>query len=315
MIALLWQGATDDTIYITGDFSGTNDFDPGGSTDDHTSLYGDFYAFITSYDSSGQYRWTRTWGAIAPLVRTIGKDIFVDSSGNVYATGYFDGDVDFDPGTATDIHSGPGDYLIKFNSDGSYQWVKTWPNGTSPDIKCPLTIDSNDNIIMSRTDETCDVMSMYKMDDGGTVLWEVDWPGIDILNKDLAVDLNNDIYMSGYFDGTRDFDPGSGYDSHTSNGLQDAYLLKVSSSGRYQWCRTWGGVGYDAWPCGAFISAKNNIYVCGSFQYTVDFDPDPDNVVDKTAVNPNGDMFMSCFDPSGKFLDVSTWTQEDAPNG
>ncbi len=37
-----------------------------------------------------------------------GKDIATDSAGNIYAVGYFNGSVDFDPGTGTNIKTAVG---------------------------------------------------------------------------------------------------------------------------------------------------------------------------------------------------------------
>jgi hypothetical protein len=40
------------------------------------------------------------------------------------------------------------------------------------------------------------------------------------------MDSSGNSYVTGYFSGTVDFDPGSGVDSHTSNGGYDVFLSK-----------------------------------------------------------------------------------------
>ncbi|NIN00104.1 MAG: hypothetical protein GTO24_19135 [candidate division Zixibacteria bacterium] len=51
------------------------------------------------------YSWTKTMGGAG---FDGGFSATVDSSGNVYVTGYFSGTVDFDPGAGTDNHTSAG---------------------------------------------------------------------------------------------------------------------------------------------------------------------------------------------------------------
>ena len=44
--------------------------------------------------------------------------------------------------------------------------------------------------------------------------------------QSVAVDDNVNVYLTGYFSGTIDFDPGAGTDNHTSAGSEDIYLTK-----------------------------------------------------------------------------------------
>ncbi|MCF6186176.1 MAG: hypothetical protein L3J49_01700 [Desulfobulbaceae bacterium] len=54
--------------------------------------------FISKLDSNGDFAWAK---GISGTIEEYGKDIFVDTSGNVHITGYFQGTVDFDPGSGT----------------------------------------------------------------------------------------------------------------------------------------------------------------------------------------------------------------------
>jgi hypothetical protein len=84
------------TVYTTGSFQGTGiDFDPGVGVFNLDSA-GDEDIFISKLDSGGNFVWAKSMGGTS-LDR--GYDIFVDSSGAVYTTGYFLGTADFDPGT------------------------------------------------------------------------------------------------------------------------------------------------------------------------------------------------------------------------
>ena len=47
----------------------------------------------------------------------------------------------------------------------------------------------------------------------------------------IAVDSSGNVYTTGYFQGTVDFDPGAGTSNLTSAGLTDVFVLKLTSSG------------------------------------------------------------------------------------
>ena len=72
-----------------------------------------------------------------------GEGIAVDSSGNIYITGYFYETVDFGGGNVTS--AGSADiFVLKLNSSGTFQWVNTY-GGTSADVGEGITVDSSDN--------------------------------------------------------------------------------------------------------------------------------------------------------------------------
>ncbi|HEX6426137.1 MAG TPA: SBBP repeat-containing protein, partial [Niastella sp.] len=109
--------------YITGQFTGTVDFDPGSGTQNLTTT-GNADIFLAKYDASGNYMWAQQIGATN---NDIGYALAVDASGNSYITGYFNGTVDFDPGAGTQdlISTGNADiFLAKYDASGNYVWAK-----------------------------------------------------------------------------------------------------------------------------------------------------------------------------------------------
>ena len=72
--------------YVTGDFYGEVDFDPGDGVDihsSHTNNYSDSY--LSKFDSSGKFLWTRTWG---DGMVAIGYSVIIDDSGDIYVAGF-----------------------------------------------------------------------------------------------------------------------------------------------------------------------------------------------------------------------------------
>jgi hypothetical protein len=107
-------------IYVAGCFSGSNiDFDPGPG-EDLRSMHGKYWGdtYLSKFDYNGEYLWARTWGGTGP---DAAYAVAVGDSQSAYVTGYFDEEVDFDPGPGTDMHicNGGGDtFLCKFLPDG-----------------------------------------------------------------------------------------------------------------------------------------------------------------------------------------------------
>ena len=106
-------------VYATGAFLGANvDFDPGAGTANLSSV-GNINMFIAQYDASGNYIWANRTGSV--IAR--GNGLASDGSGNVLATGYFQGsDTDFDPGAGTaNLSSGCGNrdaFAMRLSSAG-----------------------------------------------------------------------------------------------------------------------------------------------------------------------------------------------------
>ena len=111
-------------VYIVGSWwSESVDFDPGAGTDIHTKEPVIRYSYLTVFDQEGEHQWARTWGQCE--VQDIELNEINDS---VSVTGIFSGEVDFDPGSGSDVHSSAliDGYLSRFNLEGEYQWVRTW---------------------------------------------------------------------------------------------------------------------------------------------------------------------------------------------
>jgi len=123
--------------YVTGYFQGTNiDFDPGAGTTFLTSA-GSSDIYAAKYDSSGAYQWALNIGGISA---DRGYGIAVNSSGNCYGTGGFQGiNIDFDPGAGVDLLSSVGNYdifvaqydssgLVYINEISTEEQIAVYPN-------------------------------------------------------------------------------------------------------------------------------------------------------------------------------------------
>lgn len=135
------------TVYITGGFTGTIDFDPGPGTDIHESTRRSTgnplnpYSwttdiFLTRLNSDGSYAWTWSVGGDG---EDVGLGVAVEhATGNVVVTGEFQSGVNFNPdgwdaySTASDTEVGY--FLTRINADRSYIWTRSGLGGAHVDV-------------------------------------------------------------------------------------------------------------------------------------------------------------------------------------
>ncbi len=304
-------------VYITGVFFGTVDFDPGAGVASITpSPYGS-NAYIAKYDVNGAYQWAIN----IPINTSYGNNsIAIDATAHLYITGYYSGNVDFNPGAGTatlSSTSGSNDiYIAKFDSDGNYIWAKGI-GSTGDDRGNEILIHSSGDILLTGNfnntvdfDPGAGVSSLTsfgsgdiyiaKYDGSGNYLWaqQIGGAGIDDV-RDIALDDAANIFITGNFAGTSDFDPGAGSASVTSAGWGDIFIAKYDATGNYLWAKQMGSTGFDNGTA-VSIDTLGNLFITGTFNNTVDFDPGG-GVVNYTAALGAGSYFGK-FDTDGNYV-------------
>jgi hypothetical protein len=295
------------SVYITGSFIGTVDFNPAGATANLVSASTTFPdIYVQKLTTAGIYSWAKRVG---------GTDfdeayrIALDATGNVFVTGYFSAFVDFDPNAGADtLYASPSRdvFILKLTSAGNYVWAKQFDgsifNSTANDLK----IDAKQNIYLagyfSSTvdfDPGVDTLALtsaggtdafiVKLDSAGALSWARQLAGISSNQAiSLAVDTEGSVYTTGYFANTVDFDPGIDASNLTSQGnATDIFVQKLDSLGELQWVRKVGSAGSDIGEA-IIVDPTGNVYFAGSFTDTVDFDPQATTFELTTDSNFNG---------------------------
>lgn len=296
-------------IYIAGDFLGTVDFDPNVGTFLLTSSV--YNGFLCKLDSSANLLWVKSWGGSSTVFCS---SLSLDAFGDVYTAGTFSGTVDFNPGAGIFNLSAPGGkmYISKFSSNGNFLNAIAF-GGTSGG---PIVTDAFGNIYMAGSFwGTADFdpnggyylnsngsydMFVLKLDSSLNLLWAKSEGGTEqdaILS--LALDAFGNVYTTGFYQDTVDFDPGSGTYNLISNGNPDIFIFKLDSSGNFGWAK---GIGSAGGEIGYSIStdALNNVYTTGFFRDTADFDPGPG--IFNLMGEDGGNLFISKLDASGNFV-------------
>ncbi|NOQ75830.1 MAG: T9SS type A sorting domain-containing protein [Crocinitomix sp.] len=242
--------------------------------------------------------------------------ISLDTSENIYATGFFQGTTDFDPSGEELFLSSDyrATFIQKVDASQNLIWAKAIL-GVLTNAGNSITNDSEGNPIVGgffqgnadfdpgiETEEVTSIgfndAYVLKLDADGNFLWGKQIGGIanDVIYE-VVVDNENNIICVGSFEGVVDFDPGIGEYNLTSSGGIDFFILKLDSDGDFIWAQSIGGTELDV-AYSLCLDPAGNSYVTGSFNGTVDFDPGPDEMIlNKTTETP----FVLKLDSMGTF--------------
>jgi arginine repressor len=260
-----------------------------------------------------------------------GQAVVADGSGNVYTVGSFSGTVDFDPGPGIRIVTSSGvqdGFITKVNPNGALVWVRTF-SGTGSVAPNAMEIDYAGSLLISGSfngtidfDPGAGVQNFSANNGWEGFVTKVDFQGNltwarQIGGNGTAVTLGHDgdVFVSGFFSGTRDFDPGPSVAQLSALG-EDAYILKLNSSGNYVWAREFNSANSTSRGIvnDLVIDPAGNIYSTGQFQGRLDFNPGT-GIVNRTTVAGDTDAFVSKLDSAGNFVWIRTLTGAQSQSG
>ena len=222
---------------------GTNDWDNGSgiSTDSSGNFYitgftngnldreanlGKPDAFVVKYNSDGAKQWTKLLGTGNP---DEGKGITTDSSGNVYITGFTNGNLD---GVKSPGNSDA--FVVKYNSDGIKQWTKLL--GTSNwDYGSGISTDSSGNVyITGETEGNLDGETNLGQSDAFVV--KINPDGAKQWTK-LFGTSDPDYVRSSTTDSSGNVYIAAVTDAKNGSATLDSFLVKYNSDGTKQWTK------------------------------------------------------------------------------
>lgn len=303
-------------VYVTGTFSESADFDPGpGNTYLSSPGYTDI--FLAKYSAAGSLLFVKQ------IIGTYSDNVSsleLDASGNVYLAGEYNTSIDLDPGSAVASVSGVGNsdvFFAKYDANGNYLFGKA-VGGTSVDMCYSIAVDASNYIYITGsfyntvdfnpgagtanlTSAGQEDIFVAKYDQNGDYLLAQRFGGTSFdAGKGIAVDGTGNMYVTGYFRNTVDFDPGAGTVSFTSPAsADDIFLTKYNSSGNLVYARQIGGSSSDQ-ATSIMVDGSGNVYFAGIFAGTTDFDAGA-GTVNLTSAG-SVDIFIAKYNATGTYV-------------
>jgi hypothetical protein len=267
--------------------------------------------------------WVKQWGGSDNDGAIAFK---LDNAGNFYVAGWYYAAADLDPGPGTfnAVNQGMRDiYISKFDPSGNLVWAKT-QGGSGTDIIFDITLDASGNIFttghfngvadfdpgpgsytLGATNGNFTESYICKQDPQGNFLWAKKFGNsLGYGAYRLKLDPSGNIYITGIFEGTGDFDPGAGTYNMTAVGNEDAFILKLDAIGNFLWARQIGNTGWNH-GLRLDVDVAGNVYAAGEFTGTADLDPGPGSF---NATSAGGlDIFLIKLNTSGNFVWAKTF--------
>lgn len=174
----------------------------------------------------------------------------------------------------------------------AYDWAKLIGTSGGDDLTWDITSDAAGNVYVTGkfTGDTIDLdpgpgevlafsggsddIFLCKFMSNGQLEWgrTIGGSGSDE-SRSLVLDEDGNIWITGTFNGTVDFDPGNGVQNLTSLGDRDIFLAKYDQDGDYLWAGAMGGSGDDVANKIARHPITGDVWICGGFEGSADFDP------------------------------------------
>ena len=284
-------------VLVTGYFFGAMSLDNCS-----LSNAGGIGLFVAKLDPMGVCQWSE--GAD----KGTGSSVAVDSSGNVFVVGTFDGTMDLAGcSLAENVVSGPGLFVAKLDPMGVCQWSKGASGVDIQDAKS-LAVDSSGNILVTgafsgmMSFAGCSLstkapgMFVVKLAPMGECQWgRAAGDAGSQYGRGVAVDNAGNILVTGAFSSVMDL----GCKAPLLNaGPLGLFVTKLDPVGGCQWIKGAGGSG-SQYGRGVAVDSTGNVLVTGSFSGLLSFG--------NGAIANAGheDFFLVKFDAAGGLV----WSQ------
>jgi len=204
--------------------------------------------------------------------------------------------------------------VLKMDTNGDVIWAKGMI-GPSTSIANSIEVDNEGNILttgrldgtndfdpgageFTLTTQSIDDVFISKLDSEGNFVWAGAFLGDQSnIGRDLDIDPDGNVYITGILDGVADFDPGSGV-LELDSGQDDAvFIAKLNAAGELVWAKKMAG---SAEGLSIKLDSDQNILTSGRFSQIQDFDPGPDQAILTSAGSLDG--FISKLNNEGEYL-------------
>ncbi len=213
---------------MTGDFSGTVDFDPANTHPGNTDILtagGDRDIFVARYAPDGSLAWVSQMTGAGAGVIGVGRSLARDGSGNIALDGYVGGQIAFGSSFLTSAGRRDG-FAAKLDPNGNVLWATRWSDADN-NYPWGVAVDAAGNVLTAEYNSN-NAAFVRKFSPTGALVWaDQIGPGTgEALGFGVATDSAGNAYVCGSFAGIVDFGPGP--HTHSINGgsaAENGYVL------------------------------------------------------------------------------------------
>ncbi len=238
----------------------------------------------------------------------------VDSDGNIYITGSFQGTVNLGGVDLDSAGSSPDVFVASYSSTGTHRWSRA--AGTNG-VGSAITVDPSGNVYVTGyffgsanfggaalASGAGTAAFVASFDSNGIHRWSLAGVSSDTAwGKAIATDTDGNVYLTGSIYGTANF----GGTDLVSSGT-DIFVASYTSGGAHRWSRSDGGP--DSTGDAISVDNAGNVYVAGHYTGTAHFGT--------TLVSAGGsDAFVQRLTDAGspRWTRSAGGTGEDVANG
>ena len=292
------------SLFISGTFEDTVDFGiqkivPQGKRS----------IFIAKMDTSGNCVWVKTLG---DTLYSRARSLTINKDG-LYLSGELSGKLDL-------ISYYNSMFLQKRDFNGNINWTKTFGTKRSV-VSNSITVDSLGNIynvgglfgtnvdfnpslmkdsLLSATSNGLADIFIQKLNGNGELIWVKKIGNTSNEEANTIAIKGNEIYISGYFSLTVDFDPSlNGISNLVSKGGKDIFIGKYDLDGKLIWIKQIGNTKEEN-SKQLEIDKYKNIYLVGTFNTSSG--SSTDFLGKSLSTTGNNDVFCIKFDIQGKCI-------------
>lgn len=313
-------------LYLACHFGGTVDVDLSPNTTLNVTAAastGQYDLLILKLDPGFNLIWYYKVGA--GFAGFESKGIALDPNGGVVVGGLFfaGSPVDFNMSADTAYVAGHGvsieAFLLKIDANGGFVWAKGIGSSGYEQVT-NVAIDASRNVLATGTfDATVDFdpsvgisnltaggtnlddVFVLKLNSSGNFVWVKSFTNTtsDDVGTAIATDAAKNVYISGYYSGALDINPGAPVQNIVSAGGFDGFVAKLDSNGNYITHFSIGSTGADK-VFALTLGTAAEIHIGGSFNGTVDFDP---SAATNNEVSTGGqDGFLAKYTSAGAYI-------------
>lgn len=314
-------------VFIAGIYDGQFGFEPKGRDMAFGDTKGGTDIFLMRLRANGRLAWA---GNVGGKEDDTFYSMDVGADGDVYLAGAvrLEGDLDPSKGVYSIVTRGVDDTFVSrvSSATGKLVWTKVYGEESTMQTVTGIAADGKGGVYVTGTSyreiafdrenskftqsgvDGHDVYLGHVRSNGGKTKSGASWDWVisiggaeDDEGGGLALGPGGDVYVTGSFGATTQFQPGVASSALTSMGERDAFVARYSRKGKLAWVRQFGGSDAAILGKAVAVDADGSVYAAGEFNGTVYFSQGK-RPISMTKDESNDAPKMNWMDPADIYV-------------